>query len=240
MTGSEVVQVATGNFSSRAPMRTPRAFQFVRWRWAAPQRYTPSLATAPPSTMIFASRQVRHLNKHIKHINDASCCAPVENPESDISLEQPNAMAITGNGATRYVAALGFSKIGIHDTHQLEQNTFVPDQANQIELSGSGPTGLVLDDHEKRLFVLTPSDNPITVIDTTSRREVSKFSLYNPDPARTQNGRQMVVAFSTMRAIVHLPVTPRAPAVTCSVTSTASQRIAATPMRRRCLQNFTR
>jgi hypothetical protein len=58
----------------------------------------------------------RHPNKHI---NDASCCVGVPNPESETSLAQPNAMTITRNGATLYVAALGSSKIGIQDETRL-------------------------------------------------------------------------------------------------------------------------
>jgi DNA-binding beta-propeller fold protein YncE len=131
----------------------------------------------------------RHLNKHI---NYASCCAPVPNAESEASLAQPNAMAITRSGATLYVAALGSSKIGIYDTHQLEQDTFVPSPAQQIEVSGGGPTGLVLDDHERRLFVLTRFDNAITVIDVPSRREVGKVPLYNPEPESVKTGRRFL------------------------------------------------
>src|SRR5262249_22801903 len=131
----------------------------------------------------------RHLNKHIDY---AICCAPVPNAESETSLAQPNAMAITRDGATLYVAALGSSKIGVYDTHELEQNTFVPSQANQIEVSGGGPTGLVLDSHEKRLFVLTRFDNAITVLDTTSRSEVGKYPMYNPEPASVRLGRRFL------------------------------------------------
>lgn len=240
MTGSEVVQVTEGKFSSRAARRPPRAaFQLALWGWAALQRYTPSLAVARPSTTICETGQVRplalspsgnllyavntppnhleilavhSLRGHLHHsritvlgtggdvlprqlnkpIHHASCCALVPTPESEASLAQPNALAITRNGATRYVAALGSRKIGIYDTHQMEQITFVPDQANQIGLSGGGPTGLVLDDREQRLFVLTRFDNSITVIDTTSHREVSKFSLYNPEPASIKNGRRFL------------------------------------------------
>jgi len=96
-------------------------------------------------------------------------------------------MAITRNGATRYVAALGSSKIGIYNTHRLEQNTFVADQANQIP---------------------TRSDNPLTAIDTTSRREVSKFSLYNPDPVRAKNGRRFLYDARHSSAHTRQPMPP--------------------------------
>jgi len=131
----------------------------------------------------------RHLNKHIDY---TSCCAPLPNRESETSLAQPNAMAITRDGATLYVAALGSSKIGVYDTHQLEQNTFVPNPADQIEVSGGGPTGVVLDEHEQRLFVLTRFDNSITVLDITHRREIGKFPLFNPEPASVKNGRRFL------------------------------------------------
>ena len=56
-------------------------------------------------------------------------------------------MAVTGNGATLYVAALGSDKVGVFSTGQLENNTFVPSTANQIHVSGGGPTGIVLDEN---------------------------------------------------------------------------------------------
>src|SRR5690606_15886367 len=105
----------------------------------------------------------RHLNKHIDY---DTCCAPTPNPESEASLAQPVGMAVSSDGATLYVAALGSDKIGVFDTAALESDTFVPDSADHIELSGGGPTGLVLDEQRDRLYVLTRFDNSISVIDT--------------------------------------------------------------------------
>ncbi len=131
----------------------------------------------------------RHLNKHIDY---SVCCAPTPNAESERSLAQPTGMAITRDGTTLYVAALGSSKIGVFDTRELEEDTFVPSQARQIELSGGGPTGLVLDAAERRLFVLTRFDNAVTVIDTQGRAEVAKHPLYNPEPASVVLGRRFL------------------------------------------------
>ncbi len=80
----------------------------------------------------------RHLNKHI---NYASCRAPLPNPENERSLALPQGMAITSNGATLYVAALGSSKIGILNTAALENDTFTPSAADHIPVSGGGPRG---------------------------------------------------------------------------------------------------
>ncbi|HEX3478227.1 MAG TPA: hypothetical protein VHT91_24570, partial [Kofleriaceae bacterium] len=105
----------------------------------------------------------RHLNKHIDFQH---CCAPVPNPESARSLALPQGMAVTRNGATLYVAALGSDKVGVFATAQLESDSFVPSTASQIHVSGGGPTGLVLDEDRGQLFVLTRFDDAISVIDT--------------------------------------------------------------------------
>ena len=39
----------------------------------------------------------------------------------------PLEMAVSKNGKTLYVAALGSSKIGVYDTAKLENDTFFPD-----------------------------------------------------------------------------------------------------------------
>ncbi|MCP3144524.1 YncE family protein [Pyxidicoccus xibeiensis] len=128
----------------------------------------------------------RHLNKHI---NYAVCCTPTPNTESERSLAQPLGMAVTSNGATLYVAAYGSSKLGVYATAQLESDTFVPSTANQIELSGGGPTGVVLDEARGRLYVLTRFDNSISVVNTATKQEVAHLPMYNPEPASVVAGR---------------------------------------------------
>ncbi len=131
----------------------------------------------------------RHLNKHIDY--DA-CCAPLPNDENRRSLAQPVEMAVTADGTTLYVAAFGSGKIGVFQTAGLEDDSFVPDDANHIELSGGGPTGLVLDEARGRLYVLTRFDNAVSVIDTVSRREIARRPLFNPEPAHVVAGRQFL------------------------------------------------
>ncbi|WP_438000958.1 beta-propeller fold lactonase family protein [Sorangium sp. So ce185] len=131
----------------------------------------------------------RHLNKHIDY---STCCAPVPNAENAKSLAFPQEMAVTSNGATLYVAALGSSKIGVFSTAALENDTFVPSTANQIPVSGGGPTGLVLDESRNRLYVLTRFDNSISIINTTSKTEVGHVPMHNPEPASIVNGRRFL------------------------------------------------
>ena len=131
----------------------------------------------------------RHLNKHI---NYATCCAPIPNPENAKSLATPVGMAVTGNGKTLYVAALSSSKIGVFKTSELESNTFVPSTASQITVSGGGPTGVVLDESRGRLYVLTRFDNAISVVDTQARAETAHLAMHNPEPPSVTVGRRFL------------------------------------------------
>lgn len=131
----------------------------------------------------------RYLNKHI---NYAHCCDPIPNPENAKSLAFPVDMAITRDGSTLYVAALGSSKVGVYATQALENDTFVPDVSQQIQVTGGGPTGLALDDVKGRLYVMTRFDNGISVINTRARREVAHVRLHNPEPASVREGRRFL------------------------------------------------
>jgi DNA-binding beta-propeller fold protein YncE len=131
----------------------------------------------------------RHLNKHIDYDR---CCTPIPNPENDRSLALPQGMAVTGNGATLYVAALGSDKVGVFSTAQLEADTFVPSTASQIPVSGGGPTGLVLDEARKQLFVMTRFDNGISIVDTRAGAERAHVRMHNPEPASIVTGRRFL------------------------------------------------
>ncbi|HEX7842042.1 MAG TPA: beta-propeller fold lactonase family protein, partial [Kofleriaceae bacterium] len=128
----------------------------------------------------------RHLNKHIDYT------APSQAGASDKSLAQPLGMAVTSDGSKLYVAAFGSSRIGVYDTAALEHDTFVPSAANQIAVTGGGPTGLVLDEARGRMYVLTRFDNAISVIRTATHEEVSHIPMYNPEPASIISGRRFL------------------------------------------------
>jgi YVTN family beta-propeller protein len=131
----------------------------------------------------------RHLNKHI---NYASCCAAIPNAENARSLALPQDMAVTANGATLYVAALGSDQVGVFSTSQLENDTFVPSAANHIDVSGGGPTGLVLDEARGQIYVLTRFDDAISVIDTATRAETAHVAMHNPEPSSILAGRRFL------------------------------------------------
>lgn len=131
----------------------------------------------------------RHLNKHIDY---STCCAPIPNSENDRSLAFPQSMAVTSNGATLYVAALGSSKVGVFSTAALENDSFVPNTADQIEVSGGGPTGLALNETRGLLYAFTRFDNAVSVIDVKTKREVDKVRVFNPEPLSVVDGRRFL------------------------------------------------
>ncbi len=129
----------------------------------------------------------RHLNKHIDY--DIHPSPP---GVKDHSLATPLEMAVTDDGSTLYVAAFGSSKVGVFDTAQLESNTFTPSSASHISVSGGGPTGVVLDENNNRLYVMTRFDNSISVVDTMTNTEIDHMPVYNPEPANVVDGRPIL------------------------------------------------
>jgi DNA-binding beta-propeller fold protein YncE len=133
--------------------------------------------------------QPRHLNKHIDY---SSCCAPVSNPEAELSVALPTGMVVSGDGELVYAAMLGSGKVAVYDTLMLEDDSFMPHFDDQIAVSGGGPTGLVLDEDRDQLFVMTRFDNGISIVDTATRQEVEHVSMFNPEPDSIVNGRRFL------------------------------------------------
>ena len=129
----------------------------------------------------------RPLNVHIDF--DAAAGSQAER---DLSLSTVLGMAISQDGQTLYASGFGSSKISIFDTAELEDNTFVPDALNQIELANGGPSGIVLDEANARAFVLTRFDNGISTIDLNTRQEVSHLTMFSPEPDAITAGRKFL------------------------------------------------
>jgi cytochrome c peroxidase len=80
----------------------------------------------------------------------------------------------------------------VFDTTELDNDTFVPDAASHIALSGNGPTGLVLHEGHNFLIVMTRFNNSISVIDTLTNTELETHALHNPEPQSVVEGRQFL------------------------------------------------
>ena len=125
----------------------------------------------------------RHLNKHIDYANPAG--------SGDDSLATPLEMAIAADGKL-YVTAFGSSKIGVFDAAKIDDDSFVPGQASHIDVTGGGPSGIVLDAARNRLYVATRFDNGISIVDRATATETDHLLMHNPEPATVIDGRQFL------------------------------------------------
>jgi DNA-binding beta-propeller fold protein YncE len=129
----------------------------------------------------------RHLNKHIDYSQ-----RPAPPGVKERSLATPTGMAVTADGSTLYVAAFGSGTFGVFSTSALENDTFVPDAASHIALSGGGPSGLVLDEARDRAYVFTRFDNAVSVVQLSTAAEVAHLRVHTPEPPAVLNGRRFL------------------------------------------------
>jgi len=127
----------------------------------------------------------RHLNHHLNPFYGAPSTPAAE---KDKSLATPVQMAITGDGNTLYVAAFGSNGVGVYDTTQLKNDTFVPNAANIIPIP-AGPSGLMLDEPRNRLYVASRTWNFTYVVDTRTRSVLKILTSHNPEPPEVTRGR---------------------------------------------------
>lgn len=127
----------------------------------------------------------RHLNKHITSYGAATGTAA----ERALSLATPLQLAVTADGTRLYTVAMGSNKLARFSTAQLEANTFTPNAADQLTLTGGAPTGVVLDEPRARAFVSTRYDNGISVVNTTSFTEAAHVRMWSPEPPVLVSGR---------------------------------------------------
>lgn len=140
-------------------------------------------------TVVGAGQDVRKrpVNKHINFGNPTGSQA-----ERDLSLATLLDMAVTSDGQTLYATAFGSQKVGVFDTAEIEDDSFTPDAQAQIELSGGGPSGIVLDEANDVGYVLTRFDNGLSTLDLATNREIAHVSMFNPEPAEIVNGRRFL------------------------------------------------
>lgn len=132
----------------------------------------------------------RHLNKHIDYSKLVSDPA-FDRTAKNHSLATPLDMQVSRDGRTLYVAAFGSSRIGVFNTSELEADTFNPRaaSANYINVSGGGPSGVLLDEPRGRMYVMTRFDNAVKVVNLATRTEVAKAVLPTPESPQVIAGR---------------------------------------------------
>jgi len=126
----------------------------------------------------------RDLNPHVDYSTEGS---PTEKA---LSVAFPQDLAFTADGSKLYVVAQGSQKLAIYNTRDIDAGTITPALANQVTLSGGGPTGVVLDEHSDRAYVLTRFNNSISIVNTRTKAEVGHVAMFNPEPASVTTGRK--------------------------------------------------
>jgi len=130
----------------------------------------------------------RQLNKTARNLEDSN---PADS-QKKLSVALPQAMSISSDGQVLYLAAFGSQKIVRYRTTELKDNTFIPNQADQLMLSEGGPSGVVLDERAGKLYVFTRFDNGISTIDTERFVEIDHQTLFNPEPVHVIEGRRFL------------------------------------------------
>jgi DNA-binding beta-propeller fold protein YncE len=149
---------------------------------------------------VSTSAAPKHLNKHINyanlHTDDLANHAAID-AQAQHSLATPLQMAVSSNGAKLYLAAFGSARIGVFDTADIEDTNFATnfdptlESANYIS-TGGGPSGIVLDEVNNRLYVLTRFDNSVRVINPNTKVNLQTLPMTSPEPASVVTGRQFL------------------------------------------------
>ncbi len=139
----------------------------------------------------------QHLNQHIDysqlHTSPGANHAAI-NAQAQHSLATPLQPVVSSDGNTLYVAAFGSGKIGVFDTADIEDPNFeanfdpTAESPNYIDVGG-GPSGMVLDEANNRLYVMTRFNNQLEVIDLATNNTIETHALPNPEPQSIIDGR---------------------------------------------------
>ena len=126
----------------------------------------------------------RDLNPHVDFSQ------PGNPAEKALSMAFPEGISVSRDGRSIYVIAQGSSKLAIYRTSDVENGTITPRAADQVTLSGGGPTGLAVDDDSGLAYVLDRFDDSISIVDLGRRAEIGKAQMFDPEPASVTNGRK--------------------------------------------------
>ncbi|MFM7734767.1 MAG: beta-propeller fold lactonase family protein, partial [Alphaproteobacteria bacterium] len=108
------------------------------------------------------------------------------------SFAIPTGMAVSSDGSTLYVAALGSDAIGVWSTSSFAGTGALPPPSARFAVPGGGPTGLVLDEARGRLYVLARFDDAIAVLDRSTGAELAHVRLHDPEPATVRAARPLL------------------------------------------------
>lgn len=140
---------------------------------------------------LYSNGVVKHidLNPHVDYSIPIGTELPLE--EKLKSVSQPMQMQVTRDGSTLFLTAFGSAKVLKIDTRDLTNNSYSPEKATHIGVSG-GVAGVVLSKNEMSLYVYSRFENIITTFDTNTFEKTGSTALYNPEPDEISAGRVLM------------------------------------------------
>jgi DNA-binding beta-propeller fold protein YncE len=133
-------------------------------------RVNPANPTAPT---------VLDLNPHLTYT--ASTLPPSERNKS---LGDPRGLAWRADGLRGFVTGMGSNNLVVIDAAGQRAGV-----APTIEV-GEGPTGVVVDDARRRVYVLAKFESAISVVDLDAEYEVARIPFHDPSPTAIKLGRK--------------------------------------------------
>lgn len=126
-----------------------------------------------------------HLNPHIDYSTPTGSAEEISK-----SISQPTQIIFNENGQTVYIAGFGSGKIAMYESASLESGTVDP----KLVQVGLGPSGIVLDKNNQRLYVMNRIDHNISILDHANDRnaivETSRIPLpFDPVPTVVRQGQ---------------------------------------------------
>lgn len=135
------------------------------------------LARVNPASL--ATPTVLDLNTHLSY---ATATAPQS--ERNKSLGDPRGVAWRADGARGFVTGMGSNNLVVIDSSGQRAGL-----APTIEV-GEGPTGVVVDDARRRVYVLAKFESAICVVDLDAEYEIARIPFHDPSTAAIKLGRK--------------------------------------------------
>ncbi len=125
---------------------------------------------------------IKDINPHLTYTTPSVAVS-----ERQKSIGDPRGIAWNATGTKAYVTGLGSNNLIVLDAQGNRAGI------NQTLKVGQGPTGVVLQESQKRAFVLNRFDATVSVVDLTTETVTDTVALsYDPTPQVVKDGRPML------------------------------------------------
>ncbi len=119
------------------------------------------------------------LNPHLDYTQTT-----IPQSERDESLGDPRGVAWTFDGARGFVTGMGSNCVVVVDAtgQRIGSTATIP--------VGEGPTGIVVHDAKRRVYVLNKFESSISVLSVRGEKEIARIPFHDPSPTAIKVGRK--------------------------------------------------